>query len=66
MSVDCTYIKSMNGISWKKFTDRGRRNKLSVIVDLIGVSVGYYLEKANISDCKLLRGTFKNKIYEKM
>ena len=66
LSVDCTYIKSMNGNNCvgRNSTDRGRNgNKLSVIVDQIGVPVGYYLEKANISDCKLLRGTFKNKIY---
>lgn len=68
LSVDCTYIKSINGNNCigRNSTDRGRNgNKLSVITDLIGVPVGYYLAPANISDEKLLDKTLKSKIYKR-
>lgn len=68
LSVDCSYIKSINGNDCvgRNPTDRGRNgNKLSVIVDLIGVPVGYYLETANKADSKLFEKTLKNKIYKR-
>lgn len=68
LSIDCSYIKSINGHDniGRNSTDRGRNgNKLSIIVDLLGVPVGYYIDTANISDHKLLDKTFANKIYSR-
>lgn len=64
--TDCSLIKSMNGNDCigRNPTDRGRNGtKLSIITDLIGVPVGYYLSGANKKDHKLLEKTFRNKIY---
>ena len=68
LSIDCTKIKSINGIDCigRNSTDRGRNGtQLSVIVDLIGVPVGYYLDPANVHDTKMMHNTFKNKIYKR-
>lgn len=68
LSVDCTKIKSINGVDCKgkNSTDRGRNGThLSVITDLLGVPVGYFLEAAKKKKNTLLDKTFKNKIYKR-
>ena len=68
LSVDCTFIKSINGKDCigSNPTDRGRNaTKLSIIVDLLGVPVGYVLDCANKRDDSLFEQTINNKIYDK-
>lgn len=68
LSIDGTYIKSINGndLVGRNPTDRGRNaTKLSVIVDLIGVPVGYFLTEANNRDDTVMANTIKNRIYRR-
>lgn len=68
LSIDCTKIKSINGNDCigRNSTDRGRNGThLSVIVDLIGIPVGYFMEPANVPESKMMDNTFKNKIYKR-
>jgi hypothetical protein len=68
LSIDTTFIKSMNGKDCvgSNPTDRGRKaNKLSVIVDLLGVPVAFLLAEANKPDQNLMRNTLDEKIYKR-
>ncbi len=65
ISIDATYIKSINGtdLVGKNPTVRGRNaTKLSMIVDRNGVPIGYHLDKGNISDSRLFKKTIKKMI----
>jgi len=64
-SIDCTLIKSMNGHDsvGKNPTDRGRNGtKISLLVDMLGVPIGYVIDAANVDDRTLLDKTLKNRI----
>lgn len=68
LSLDCTFIKSINGVDCigKNPTDRGRNgSKISIISDLLGTPVGYFIDAANISDHKIMKQTIDKKIYNK-
>jgi hypothetical protein len=68
LSIDCTYIKSINGVDCvgRNPTDRGRNgNKISILVDLLGAPVGYVMSTANRHDKKLFKKTIQDRICHK-
>jgi len=68
LSIDTTFIKSMNGKDrvGANPTDRGRNaNKLSVVVDLLGVTVAFLLAEANKPDQNLMGETLNKTIYKR-
>lgn len=67
-AIDCTYIKSINGKDniGRNPTDRGRMaNKVSILVDIMGIPIGYVLEAANVSDKKLFEKTLKSRLVKR-
>lgn len=67
-SIDCSLVKSINGndVIGKNPTDRGRNgSKISAIVDVKGVPLGFILTGANKADHTLMQETIDNMLVHK-
>lgn len=68
-SIDCSYVKSINGcdVIGKNPTDRGRNgSKISLITDVKGVPLGFTVVGANKADHTLMQETINNmKVHKK-